>query len=79
MKVSFGNHLAFLDHVKDFDRVKRDKFFEILQSKNILNLILESMIEIYSANKMKVKIINCRKNIQLVTEPNKVALLTHTI
>jgi hypothetical protein len=29
------NHLAFLDHVKDFDRVRRDKLFEILHSKNI--------------------------------------------
>jgi hypothetical protein len=27
--------LAFLDYVKAFDRVKREKFVEILQTKNI--------------------------------------------
>jgi hypothetical protein len=39
-----------------FDRVKRDKLFEILQSKNIPNLLLKSIIEICSGNKMKVQI-----------------------
>jgi hypothetical protein len=29
------SHLTFLDDVKDFDRVKREKLFEILESKNI--------------------------------------------
>jgi hypothetical protein len=49
-------HLAFLGCMYAFDRVKRDKLFEILQSKNILNLLLKSIIEIYSRNKIKVKI-----------------------
>jgi uncharacterized protein YxeA len=31
-------HLAFLDYVKVFDKVKRVKLFEILQNKNIPNL-----------------------------------------
>jgi hypothetical protein len=31
-------HLAFLDYVKVYDKVKRDKLFEILQNKNIPNL-----------------------------------------
>jgi hypothetical protein len=34
--------------VKAFDKVKREKLFEILQSKNIPNLLLKSIIEIYS-------------------------------
>jgi len=40
--------------MKAFDKVKRDKLFEILQSKNIPNL-LKTIIEIYSGNKIKVK------------------------
>jgi hypothetical protein len=31
-------HLAFLDYMKVYDKVKRGKLFEILQNKNILNL-----------------------------------------
>ena len=41
--------------MKAFDKVKRDKLFEILQSKNIPNLLLKCIIEIYSWNKIKVK------------------------
>jgi hypothetical protein len=48
--------LAFIDYMNDFDRVKREKLFEILLSKNIPNLLLKSIIEIYSGNKIKVKI-----------------------
>jgi hypothetical protein len=40
---------------RDFDGVKKDKFFEILQNKNIPNLLLKSTIEIYSENKIKEK------------------------
>jgi hypothetical protein len=43
--------------VKAFDRVKRDKLFEILQSKNIPNLLLKSAIEIDFGNKIKVKLL----------------------
>jgi hypothetical protein len=42
----FRNHLAFLDSVKASDKVRRDKLFEILQSKNIPNLLLKRIIEI---------------------------------
>jgi hypothetical protein len=49
------SHLACLDYVRAFDRVKGDKLFEILQSKNIPNLLLKSVIEIHSANKSKYK------------------------
>jgi len=48
-------HLAFLDDVKDFDRVRREKLFEILQSKSIPNLLLKGKIEIYFGNEIKVK------------------------
>jgi hypothetical protein len=34
------NNLAFIDYVKAFDRVKRDKLFEISKIKNISNLLL---------------------------------------
>jgi hypothetical protein len=51
-------HLAFPDYVKDVDKVRRDKLFEILQSKNIPNLLLKSIIEIYFGKKIKVKIKN---------------------
>jgi hypothetical protein len=40
------------------DKLKGDKLFKILQSKNIPNLLLKSIIEIYSGNKIKVKINN---------------------
>jgi len=49
--------------VRDLDKVKTNKLFEILESKNIPNLTLKSMIEIYSGNKIKVRI-----NIQLSEE-----------
>jgi hypothetical protein len=42
---------AYLDYVKDFDKVQGHKLFEILQSKNIPNLLLKSIIEIISGNK----------------------------
>jgi len=45
--------LACIDCVKAFDRVIRDSLFEILQSKNIPNLLLKHVIEIYSGNKSK--------------------------
>jgi len=50
------NYFAFLDYVKASDRVKRDKLFEILQSKSIPNLLLKSTIEIDFGNKIKVKL-----------------------
>ena len=37
-RINLRTRLACIDCVKAFDRVKRDKLFEILQSKNIRNL-----------------------------------------
>jgi predicted RNA binding protein with dsRBD fold (UPF0201 family) len=51
-------HLAFLDNVKASDKMKREKLFEILQSKNIPNSLLKGIIETYSGTKIKVKINN---------------------
>jgi len=48
--------------VKAFDKVKRDKLFEVLE-KYFPNVLLKNIIEIYSGNKIKVKI-----NIQLTEE-----------
>jgi len=48
--------------VKAFDKVKRDKLLEVLK-KYFSNILLKSIIEIYSGNKTKVKI-----NIQLTEE-----------
>jgi hypothetical protein len=45
--------LTCIDCAKAFDRVKRDKLFEILQSKNIANLLLKHLIEIYPGNSSK--------------------------
>jgi len=39
-KFNLETHLAFLDYAKAFNKVKRDKLFEILQSKNIPDLLL---------------------------------------
>jgi len=36
---------------RDFDGVKRDILFEILQNKNSPNLLLKSIIEVYPGNK----------------------------
>jgi hypothetical protein len=51
-------YLAHPVHVRDSYKVKRDKLFEILQNKKNLNLLLKSVIEICSGNKIKVKINN---------------------
>ena len=55
---NFETHLTFLDCVKSLDKVKRDECVEIIRSNNILNLLLRSIVEIYSGNKMKVKIVS---------------------
>ena len=51
-------HLPFLDYVKAFFGVKREKFVEVLQSKNIPILLLRSIISFYSGNKIKAMINN---------------------
>jgi len=53
-ELNLERQLAFFDYVKAFDKVKRDKFLEILQCTNIPSLLL-SIIEIYSRNKTKGK------------------------
>ena len=35
-------HLAFLDYVKNFNKVKREKLFEILQSKKYSQFIIKN-------------------------------------
>jgi hypothetical protein len=57
-KFNLERYFAFLDYVKAFDRVKRDNLFEILQSKHIPNVLLKSIIQIYSGNNIAVKINN---------------------
>jgi uncharacterized protein (UPF0216 family) len=44
--------------MKVSDKAKTDQLFEILQNKNIPNLLLKIVIEIYSENEIKVKINN---------------------
>jgi len=51
-----------IDCVKAFHRVKRDKLFEILQSKSIPNFVLKRVTEIYFGSKSKyTQQINRRK------------------
>jgi len=40
-ELNLETHVAFIDYVKVFDNVKRDKLFEILRSKNAPNLLLK--------------------------------------
>jgi hypothetical protein len=52
-RYNLETYLPYIDCVKAFDRVKRDKLFEILQSKIIPNLLLKRLIEIHAGNKSK--------------------------
>jgi len=74
IQFNLETRFAFPDYVKAFDRVKRNKLFEILQSKNIPNLLLKSIIEIYSGNEIKERINSYQKNIQLIADSDKAAL-----
>jgi hypothetical protein len=65
--------LAFPDYVKAFDRVKKDKLFEILQNKNIPILVLKCTIENYCDNRIKVLINNYQINIKVVMESENAA------
>jgi hypothetical protein len=40
--------------VKAFDKVKRKRLIEVLQSKFFKNLLLKNIVEIYSGNKIKI-------------------------
>jgi len=40
-ELNLETHLTYLDYVKAFDTVKREKLFEILKSKNISILLLK--------------------------------------
>ena len=51
------SRLVFLENIKVFDRVKRDKLFEKI-IKSIPNLSLKRVVEMYHGNKIKVKIDN---------------------
>lgn len=46
-ELSFETHLTFLDCVNALGKVKRDKLFSIIHSKNIPNLLLMIIAEIY--------------------------------
>jgi hypothetical protein len=68
-ELNLETHFAFPDYVKAFDRVNKNKLFKTFQSTNVPNLLLKSIIEIYSGNKIKVRInyqlpeehtVNCR-------------------
>ncbi|KAJ4427887.1 hypothetical protein ANN_23895 [Periplaneta americana] len=52
--------------VKAFDKVRRDLLFDILQDKNIPNLLFQNIIEIYTDSKISVKINNCISERKLV-------------
>lgn len=52
--------------MKAFDKVRRDLLFDILQDKNIPNLLLQNIIEIYTDSKISVKINNCISERKLV-------------
>jgi hypothetical protein len=47
-------HMAFLDFEKAFDTVKRPLLSKILQQKNIPNLLLQNITEIYKNIEIKV-------------------------
>jgi hypothetical protein len=55
-RVYVRNSLAFVDYAKAFDKVKRHELLDILQSKKYSKFIIKNVIEIYFANKLKVKI-----------------------
>jgi hypothetical protein len=48
--------MAFLDFEKASDMVKRHLLFTILKEKNISNLLLQNIMEIYKNNLIKVKL-----------------------
>jgi hypothetical protein len=51
-------HFAFVDYENAFDKVKRQKLFNILKEKNIPNLLLKYILEIFTNNKIRIKISN---------------------
>jgi hypothetical protein len=67
-KFNLENQLAFHNYVKVFDKVKRDKLFEILQNKNIPDILLKK----YSRNLLWKH--NKSNNKQSITESYKAAL-----
>jgi uncharacterized protein (UPF0216 family) len=57
-ELNLKTHFAFLDCGKAFDKVKRQKLFNILKEKNIPNLSLKNILDIYTNNTMRIKISN---------------------
>jgi hypothetical protein len=51
-------HFAFVDYEKAFDKVKRQKHFNILKKYNILNTLLKNILKIYTNNTIRIKISN---------------------
>lgn len=54
-RVYVTNSLAFIEYAKAFDKVKRHKLLDILQSKKYSKLIIKNLIEIYSGKQTKNK------------------------
>lgn len=49
-------HLLFIDYEKAFDNLDREKLFQILESKNIPDKLLQAIVDIYSRNKIMIKL-----------------------
>jgi hypothetical protein len=48
-------HLLFIDYEKAFDNVNREKLFQILETKLILDKLLQAIVDMYTANKFTIK------------------------
>jgi hypothetical protein len=74
------NQLAFHNYVKVFDIVKRDTLFEILQNKNIPDILLKKYSRnlLWKQNKRKINN-QLSEEHKLITESYKAALYHPTI
>jgi hypothetical protein len=61
-------HIALLDFEKAFDSVKRHTLFEILKDKNIPNLLLQNIMEIYKDNEILIKLNNTTTDTKSINE-----------
>jgi hypothetical protein len=58
IKFNLETHFAFVDYEKVFDKVKRQKLSNILKEKNVPNLLLKNILEIYTNNTIRTQISN---------------------
>jgi hypothetical protein len=61
-------HLAFVDYKKAFDNVKR-KNFNTQEQKNIPNLLLKNILEVFTNNTVRFKIKNNTTEKMVTTQP----------